>query len=57
MERSNITCSAKTSHSEHEKHIVNSEVEKLLHKGVIIKWEREDNDFLSTVFARERKDG
>ena len=57
MERPNITCSPKIPHSEHEKHIINSEIEKLVQKEIIIKGEREDNDFISTVFTREKKDG
>ena len=47
IERPSITCSPKTTHSEHEKRIINAEIEKLLQKGVIIKCGREDNDFVS----------
>ena len=37
--------------------IINAEIEELLQKGVIIKCEREDNGFVSTIFTRENKDG
>ena len=47
----------KIPHNEHEKCIINAEIEKLLQKGVIIKCEKEDNDFVSTVFTQEKKDG
>ena len=47
----------KNAHSENEKRIINVEVEKLLHKGIIIKCEREDNDFVATVFNTEKRDG
>ena len=53
----NITCSPKIPHRVHEKHIINAETEKLLQKGIIIKCEREDDDFISFVFTREKKDG
>ena len=46
----------KNLHSEHEKGIINVEAEKHLHKGVIIKYEREDNDFAAAVFNRETRD-
>ena len=55
MKRPNSKCSKKL-HSEHEKGIINVEVEKLLHKGVVIKYEREDNDFAAAVFNRETRD-
>ena len=57
MERPNITCSPKIHHSELQKRIINAEIEKLLQKGVIIKCERKDNDFIATAFTREKKDG
>ena len=56
MERSNITCSPKIPHSEYQKPIRKAEIEKLLQKGLTTKCEREDNDFVSTAFTRE-KDG
>ena len=57
MESPNITCSLKILHSELEKCIINAEIEKLLQKGVIIKCGREENNFASTVFTRDKKDG
>ena len=33
------------------------EINKLLKKGVITKCEKEQDDFISTVFTREKKDG
>ena len=57
MESPNIICSPKILHSELEKCIINVEIEKLLQKGVIIKCGREENNFASTVFTRDKKDG
>ena len=56
MEKPNVTCSPKIPQSELEKCIINAEIEKLLQKRVIIKCEKEDNDFVSTVLTREKKD-
>ena len=56
MKRPNMTFYPKIPHFEHEKRIINAEIEKLLPKGVIIKCEREDNDSVSTVFTREKRD-
>ena len=56
MKRLNMTFFQKIPHFEHEKRIINAEIEKLLPKGVIIKCEREDNDFVSTAFTREKRD-
>ena len=47
MEIPNITCSQKIPYSEHGKHLINAEIEKNLPKAVIIKCEREDNEFIS----------
>ena len=47
MEIPNITCSQKIPSSEHGKHLINAEIEKNLLKAVIIKCEREDNEFIS----------
>ena len=44
-------------HSTKEKEIINSEVQKLLDKGVIVQCDSEPNDFVSTVFTGEKKDG
>ena len=57
MERPNITWSPKIPHSKHEKRIINAEIEKLLQKGVIIKRQRDHNDFVSTVCNRKKEDG
>ena len=54
MKRPNSKCS-KNLQSEHEKGIINVEVETLLHKGLVIKYEREDNDFAAAVFNRETR--
>ena len=40
-----------------KKKIINSEIQKLLDKGVIVQCDRESYDFVSTVFTREKKDG
>ena len=40
-----------------KKENTNSEIQKLLHKAVIVEFEREPNDFVSAVFTREKKDG
>ena len=40
-----------------QKETKNYEIQKLLGKGVIVQCDREPNDFLSTVFTREKKDG
>lgn len=37
--------------------MVETEVEKLMEKGVIIETQRERNDYLSNVFTRDKKDG
>ena len=55
MERPNNTCCPKIPYNKHEKHIINTEIEKL--DDSIIKREREDTDYVSTVFTREKKDG
>ena len=50
-------CVPKIHHSTKEIEIINSEIQKLIDKGVIVQCEREPNDFFSTVFTREKKDG
>ena len=50
-------CVPKIQHSTKEIEIINSEIQKLLDKGVIVQCDREPNDFVSTVFTREKKDG
>ena len=37
--------------------MINSEIQELLDKGVTVQCDREPNDFGSTVFTREKKDG
>ena len=37
--------------------MINSEIQELLDKGVTVQCDREPNDFVSTVFTREKKDG
>ena len=44
-------CVAKIHHSTKEKKIINSEIQKILDKGVIVQCDREPNDFVSTVFT------
>ena len=39
-----------------EKNIINLEINKLLKKGVITKCKKEEDNFISTVFTREKKD-
>ena len=43
--------------SDTEKKIIEAEINKLLNKGVIVKAERENGDFLSPIFLRQKKDG
>ena len=57
MERLNIMCSPKFPKNEYENRITNAEIEKLSQKGFIIKCERQNNDFVSTIFTRKKKDG
>ena len=47
----------KIPHNIEEKSITNLEINKLLKKGVINKCQKEEDDFISTVFTREKKDG
>ena len=47
----------KIPHNAEEKSIINLEINKLLKKGVITKCQKEEDDFISTVFIREKKDG
>ena len=47
----------KIQYSTKGKGIINSLILKLLDKGVIAQYDKEPNDFLSTVFTREKKDG
>ena len=50
-------CVPKIQHSTKEIEIINSEIQKLLEKGVIVQCDREPNDFVYTVSTREKKDG
>ena len=47
----------KIPHNTEEKSIINLEIDKLLKKGVITKCQKEEDNFISTVFIREKKDG
>ena len=47
----------KIPHNSEEKSIINLEINKLLTKGVITICQKEEDDFISTVFIREKKDG
>ena len=47
----------KIPHNAEEKSIINLEINKLLKQGVITKCQKEEDDFISTVFIREKKDG
>ena len=59
-ERPRNICVPEIQHSTKEIEIINSESQKLLdkaNKGVTVQCDREPNDFVSTVFTRENKDG
>ena len=43
--------------SDPESQIIETEIEKLLNKGVIVRTDRETGDFISPIFLREKKDG
>ena len=43
--------------SDAESQVTETEIEKLLNKGVIVGTDRETGDFISSVFLREKKDG
>ena len=43
-------------HSKQDSVIIEAEVCKLLSKGVIIPTEREDDDFVSNIFTRKKRD-
>ena len=43
-------------HSEQDSDIIQAEIGKLLSKGVIIPTEREDDDFVSNIFTRKKRD-
>ena len=43
--------------SDTEPKIIETEIEKLLNKGVIVRTDRETDDFISPIFLREKKDG
>ena len=47
----------KIPHNTEEKRIINFEINKLLKKGVITKCQNEQDNFISTVFTRKKKDG
>ena len=46
----------KIPHNAKEISIINLEINKLLKKGVITKCQKEEDNFISTVFTREKKD-
>ena len=52
-----ITSARKISHSEQETKIINTEIKKLLAKGVIIECERDKGAFILTIFTRQKEDG
>ena len=56
-ERPRNICVPKIQHSTKEIEIINSAIQKLLDKGVIVQCDREPNNFVSTVFTRDKKDG
>lgn len=43
--------------SDTESEIIYTEIEQLLNKGVIVRTDRETDDFISLIFLREKKDG
>ena len=43
-------------HSKQDSDIIQAEICKLMSKGVIIPTEREDNDFVSNIFTRKKRD-
>ena len=47
----------KLSYNPEEQEVISLEIKKLLKKGVIKQCEREEGDFVSTVFTRKKKDG
>ena len=47
----------KIPHNTEEKRLINFEINKLLKKGVITKCQNEQDNFISTVFTRKKKDG
>ena len=55
--RPGITSAPKIPHSEQEIKIINTEIKKLLAKGVTIECERDKGGFISTIFTRQKKDG
>ena len=55
--RPGITSAHKIPHSEQEIKIINTEIKKLLAKGVIMECERDKGGFISTIFTRQKKDG
>ena len=48
---------AMTNFSDTEAHLIENEINTLLSKGVIVKTVRENGDFLSPIFLRDKKDG
>ena len=55
--RPGISSAPKIRHCEQEIKIVNTEIKKLLGKGVIIECERDKGGFILTIFTRQKKDG
>ena len=47
----------KTHLDEEEFQIINTEINKLLHKGVIVKTNHSEGEFISDIFCRPKKDG
>ena len=43
--------------TDREEQIIETEINKLLNKGVLVRVEREKGDFLSPIFLRDQKDG
>ena len=52
-----ITSAPKIPYSEQKIKIINTEMKKLLAKGVIMECERDKGGFISTNFTRHKKDG
>ena len=43
-------------HSKQDSDIIQAEICKLLNKGIIIPIEKEDDDFISNIFTRKKRD-
>ena len=53
--RPGITSAPKIPHSEQETKIINTEIKKLLAKGIIIECERDKGGFISTISTRQKR--